>query len=166
MGGAPFRRLEKSRNCSSKKTSRGSIVILVDVNLLVYVGSPASLEHERAREWFEDRMNSGERVGLPWHSLFGFLRVATKRSVASESLAMNEALLFVEEWLEWDTVWVPEPTVEHLNIARRLLRQQPRSALVPDVHLAALAIEHGLTLCSNDLDFRLFPELRLHNPLE
>ena len=107
-----------------KKTSRGSIVILVDVNLLVYVGSPASLEHERAREWFEDRMNSGERVGLPWHSLFGFLRVATKRSVASESLAMNEALLFVEEWLEWDTVWVPEPTVEHLNIVGRLLRQQ------------------------------------------
>ncbi|MDO8677745.1 MAG: PIN domain-containing protein [Acidobacteriota bacterium] len=141
-------------------------MILVDVNLLVYVGSPSSPEHERVREWFEERMNSGERVGLPWHSLFGFLRVATKPSTVLGSLSMSEALLFVEEWLEWDTVWVPEPTVEHMKIAGRLLRDLPRSALVPDAHLAALAIEHGLTLCSNDRDFRLFPELRLHNPLE
>lgn len=141
-------------------------MILVDVNLLVYAGSPSSPEHDRAREWFEERMNSGERVGLPWHSLFGFVRVATKRSVASESLSMNEALLFVKEWLEWDTVWVPEPTVEHMTIVGKLLRASPRSALVPDAHLAALAIEHGLTLCSNDRDFRLFSELRLHNPLE
>jgi predicted nucleic acid-binding protein len=27
------------------------------------------------------------------------------------------------------------------------------SRLVPDAHLAALAIEHGLTLCSTDGDF-------------
>lgn len=141
-------------------------MILLDVNLLVYVGSPSSPEHERARAWFEDRMNSLERVGLPWQSLFGFLRVATKPSTALGSLSMSEALLFVEEWLEWDTVWVPEPTVEHMKIVGRLLRDLPRSTLVPDAHLAALAIEHGLTLCSNDLDFRLFAELRLLNPLE
>jgi predicted nucleic acid-binding protein len=28
--------------------------------------------------------------------------------------------------------------------------------LVPDAHLAALAIEHGLTLCSTDGDFAPF----------
>jgi len=37
--------------------------------------------------------------------------------------------------------------------------------LVPDAHLAALAIEHGLTLCSTDGDFARFPELRWLNPL-
>lgn len=139
-------------------------MILVDVNLLLYVGNKSSEEHDRTTAWFEDRMNSGERVGLPWHSLFGFLRTAT--GVARPPLPMNEALAFVEEWLEWDTVWVPEPTVEHMKIVGTLLRAVPRSSLVPDAHLAALAIEHGLTLCSNDRDFRLFPELRLHNPLE
>lgn len=139
-------------------------MFLVDVNLLIYVASPAAPEHERARVWFEDRMNSGERVGLPWHSLLGFLRIGT--SAVGPRLTMNEALEFVEEWLEWDTVWVPEPTVDHVTVVGRLLRQQPRSALVSDAHLAALAIEHGLTLCSNDAGFRLFPELRLHNPLE
>jgi toxin-antitoxin system PIN domain toxin len=139
-------------------------VILVDVNLLLYVGNEMAAEHEKASAWFEDRMNSGERVGLPWHSLSGFLRMST--SVIRPSLPMDTALAFVEEWLEWDTVWVPEPTVEHMKIVGRLLRDQPRSALVSDAHLAALAIEHGLTMCSNDTDFRLFPELRLHNPLE
>jgi predicted nucleic acid-binding protein len=37
--------------------------------------------------------------------------------------------------------------------------------LVPDAHLAALALDHGLTLCSDDLDFARFPTLRWFNPL-
>ena len=37
--------------------------------------------------------------------------------------------------------------------------------LVPDAHLAALALEHGLTLCSTDGDFARFPTLRYRNPL-
>ena len=38
--------------------------------------------------------------------------------------------------------------------------------LVPDAHLAALAIEHGLLLCSADGDFARFPDLRWLNPLD
>jgi hypothetical protein len=42
----------------------------------------------------------------------------------------------------------------------QLLRKVNVAAnLVPDVHLAALAIEHGLTLCSTDGDFARFPDL-------
>lgn len=37
--------------------------------------------------------------------------------------------------------------------------------LVPDAHLAALAIEHGLTICSSDTDFGRFRGVRWHNPL-
>jgi predicted nucleic acid-binding protein len=37
--------------------------------------------------------------------------------------------------------------------------------LVPDAHLAALALEHGLTLCSTDGDFARFSSLRYLNPL-
>jgi predicted nucleic acid-binding protein len=37
--------------------------------------------------------------------------------------------------------------------------------LVSDTHLAALAIEHGLTLCSMDGNFGRFPGLRWQNPL-
>ena len=37
--------------------------------------------------------------------------------------------------------------------------------LVPDARLAALALEHGLTLYSTDGDFARFPALRWINPL-
>jgi predicted nucleic acid-binding protein len=47
-----------------------------------------------------------------------------------------------------------------------LLRSGDISAdLVQDAHLAALAMENGLTLCSADSDFARFPGLRWENPL-
>jgi predicted nucleic acid-binding protein len=37
--------------------------------------------------------------------------------------------------------------------------------LIPDAHLAALAVEHGLTLCSTDGYFARFRPLRWLNPI-
>ena len=37
--------------------------------------------------------------------------------------------------------------------------------LIPDTHLAALAIEHGLALCSYDGDFARFKGLRWISPV-
>jgi predicted nucleic acid-binding protein len=37
--------------------------------------------------------------------------------------------------------------------------------LIPDAALAALAIEHGVTLASTDTDFARFRGLRWENPL-
>jgi predicted nucleic acid-binding protein len=42
---------------------------------------------------------------------------------------------------------------------------QLRGNLVADAHLAALAIEHGLTVCSADTDFARFAEVKWENPL-
>ncbi|MCC7111192.1 MAG: PIN domain-containing protein, partial [Deltaproteobacteria bacterium] len=48
----------------------------------------------------------------------------------------------------------------------RLIRSsQATGKLMPDAHLAALAIEHQLVLCTTDGDFARFDELRLENPL-
>ncbi|MEI8070788.1 MAG: PIN domain-containing protein [Planctomycetota bacterium] len=40
-----------------------------------------------------------------------------------------------------------------------------RAEHVPDAHLAALALEHGLAVVSADADFSRFPNLRLENPV-
>lgn len=37
--------------------------------------------------------------------------------------------------------------------------------LVYDAHLAAIAIQHGLEICSEDSDFARFPEVVWRNPL-
>jgi toxin-antitoxin system PIN domain toxin len=139
---------------------------LIDVNLLVYATNRGDPRSPRAAEWFDTLMNSGERVALPWHTLLGFIRVSTNPRSQKAALSMDAALEFVEDWLEWESVWVPEPTPNHFPLIAELLRAVPRHKLVPDAHLAALAISHGLTLCSTDVDFRLFKGLRLVNPLE
>jgi uncharacterized protein len=111
-------------------------------------------------------MNSGESVALPWSTLVSFLRLSTRTPARNPAFSMEEALQFVGEWLEWETVWTPQPTSRHYTVMAELLRAVPRTAMVSDAHLAALAIEHGLTLCSADMGFRMFPGLKFHNPLQ
>ena len=73
----------------------------------------------------------------------------------------------MEEWLTSPVVWIPQPTERHRGVLASLLTDAlARSNLVPDAHLAALAIEHGLTLCSTDRDFARFPSLRWEEPLQ
>jgi predicted nucleic acid-binding protein len=70
-------------------------------------------------------------------------------------------------WLDCDVTWIPQPTDQHREVLGELLDKVNVAAnLVPDAHLAALAIEHGLTLCSTDGDFARFPDLRWHDPLQ
>ena len=69
-------------------------------------------------------------------------------------------------WLQAERVWIPQPTERHQEILGGLLAAPGVHAnLVPDAHLAALAIEHGLILCSTDGDFARFAGLRWENPL-
>ena len=61
---------------------------------------------------------------------------------------------------------IPLPTEHHSEVLGDLFSDSDiRGNLVPDAHLAALAIEHGLLLCSTDGDFARFPGLRWENPL-
>ena len=69
-------------------------------------------------------------------------------------------------WLACEPVWTPTPTDRHPELLGGFLTLPGvHGNLVPDAPLAALAIEHGLTLCSSDGDFGRFPGLRWLNPL-
>jgi uncharacterized protein len=68
--------------------------------------------------------------------------------------------------LDHPRVWVPHPVEDHSSILARLIAATRATGnLIPDAHLAALAIGHGLLLCSADTDFARFPSLRWENPL-
>jgi uncharacterized protein len=55
----------------------------------------------------------------------------------------------------------------HPRIARELMASPGLGSRdVPDVQVAALAIEHGLVLCSHDRGFARFPGLRWLDPLD
>lgn len=139
---------------------------LVDANLLVYAFVRAFPQHQGACEWLEAVLNGDQRLGLPWPSLLAFVRIVSNPRIFPHPKPVAEAWRQVETWLDCPAVWVPLPTERHREVLRALLADAPLQAnLVPDAHLAALAIEHGLILCSTDGDFARFPALRWENPL-
>lgn len=142
--------------------------ILVDTNLLVYAALPAMQEHEAARSWLADRFgDDSELVGFCWPALYAFGRLVTSRRVMGEDAAtLPQAWEAAMAFLDQRNALLVEPGPVHPSLARELMATPGlRSDDVPDVQLSALAIEHGLTLCSHDHGFARFPRLAWHDPL-
>jgi toxin-antitoxin system PIN domain toxin len=140
--------------------------MLVDANLLLYAVNEDSNQHDAARDWLSQQLNGARRVGLPWQSLAAFLRIATHPRAFASPLSAREAWERIEEWLAAGPAWIPLPGPRHAEIIRDLIaRHDVRGNLIMDTMLAALAIEHGLTLHSTDGDFARFGGLRWVNPL-
>lgn len=141
-------------------------MILIDASLLIYAYVNTYRDHAKARDWLDNQLNGPGRVALPWASLLAFLRVVTNPRVHAIPAPTAEACDQIESWLFLSNVWTPDAGEHHGPLIIGLLRAtQARGNLVHDAHLAALAIEHGLTLCSTDRDFARFPGLRWIDPL-
>lgn len=141
-------------------------MILIDANILIYAHVSSFAQHNLARDWLDQQLNASARVGLPWTSLLAFLRLVTNPRVFEQPEAIRDAWEQVHTWLTSETVWIPQPTERHADILGEFLALPGvHGNLVPDAHLAALAVEHGLTLCSTDGDFARFQGLRWLNPI-
>jgi predicted nucleic acid-binding protein len=98
--------------------------------------------------------------------LLAFLRLGTNPRGFERAEPIADAWRQVLAWLDCGPVWIPQPAERHVELLGELLALPGVNAnLVPDAHLAALAMEHGLVLCSTDGDFGRFPRLRWTNPL-
>ena len=141
-------------------------MILVDANLLVYAHVASFEQHQRARAWLDEQLNGATAVGLPWPSLLVFLRLVTNARIFENPEPTTRAWAQVRAWLGCETVWIPLPGERHATLLSEVLATPGvHGDLIPDAHLAALAIEHGLTVCSTDTDFARFGNVRWTNPL-
>lgn len=141
-------------------------MILVDANILIYAHVNSFTQHNVARQWLDQQLNGSTPVGLPWASVLAFLRLVTNPRVFEHAESITDAWLQVRTWLASETVWTPQPTARHAELLGEFLALPGvHGNLVPDAHLAALAMEHGLTLCSTDGDFARFRGLRWINPI-
>ena len=139
---------------------------VLDANVLLYAYHPRSDHHDRSRSWLEETLSSPTPVRLAWWTIFAFLRISTSPRIFEQPLRMSEASSIVSSWLAVATVSILEPGERYWEIFHGLLRAaQVSGPLVTDAALAALAIEHGATLCTTDRDFARFPGLRTFNPL-
>jgi uncharacterized protein len=140
--------------------------MLIDASLLLYAVDSSSAFHPAASTWLESALNGAQRVALPWQSLTAFLRISTHTRAWDRPLDPVTATDLVADWLNVSTVWIPEPGPGYAEILLGLLHKyQLTGDLVTDAQLAALAIEHGLTVYSADSDFARFNELKWVNPV-
>jgi uncharacterized protein len=140
--------------------------MLVDANLLLLAVDADSQHHDRVASWLVGQLSGDRRVGLPWESLGAFLRISTHPRASNHPLTPAAAWGFVQDWLAVPNVWIPVPTDRHASVLGGLIdRYQLSGNLIPDAQLAALAIQHGLEICSADTDFARFTEVRWRNPL-
>jgi uncharacterized protein len=141
-------------------------VILLDANILIYAYSATSPFHGAAAEWLENVIGKGEQVGLSWSVIGAFLRITTHPRPLKEVASIATACATIDELLSYSNVVAIEPTASHWNIFKKILIQSQVSRnLVSDADLAALAIEHGAAICTNDKDFTRFAGLKIINPL-
>ena len=142
-------------------------MILPDVNLLLYAEDVDSRFNQRARVWWDAQLSGTEPVCLSWDTIAAFLRLSTHHGAFPEPLSQTTAISRVQTWLAQPYVRVIHPTENHWALFQLMLKDsQAVGKLVPDAHLAALAIEHGCVLFSADADFARFPKLKWKNPLK
>ena len=141
-------------------------MILIDVNLLLYAYDSSSSEHLTAKIWWEDALSATEIVGLPWHTILGFIRISTNHRILEQPFSLQQVTDIVDSWLSLPMVKLVGPDINHWQRFKVLLvNTQSPANYVPDAHLATLAIEYGATLYSTDRDFARFPGLQWRNPL-
>jgi uncharacterized protein len=143
-------------------------VTLVDTNLLIYATFADAPEHDRARAWLEERLAAAEgAIALCWPVVYAFLRLITSpRVFGPHALTVREGWTTAAAYLDQPAARLVTAGAGHATIAAELAGTPGlRSEDVPDVEIAALAIEHGLVLASHDHGFRRFSGLRVLDPL-
>ena len=136
-------------------------MILPDVNLLVYAVDESSTFHTAANAWLDEILSSTNPVGFCYPAILGFVRLVTNGRVFSNPLSLEEAANYVDRWLGQPNAGIVVPMSRHWPLVKELLRDAGTAGnLTTDAHIAALALEHGYTVYSNDADFGRFQKVK------
>lgn len=141
--------------------------MLLDVNILIYAIDSSSDRHEVARAWMADALTGESRVGFPWQTVGGFLRMCTHPRVFDRPLTGWQAWGVMDGWLASPVAWIPAAGASTVRILRQLMADgQPAGPRVTDMQLAALALEYSVPVVSADTDFQRFAGVTWVNPFE
>jgi toxin-antitoxin system PIN domain toxin len=138
----------------------------IDANVLLYASDASSPQHSRARAVVEEIAAGPGIVYLFWPAVMAYLRLATHPSVFARPLALSEVVANVEALLARPHVRTSGEGEAFWRRFRELATDaQPGGNLVPDAHLVALMVEHGVqTIVTRDRDFRRFPQVSIEDP--
>jgi toxin-antitoxin system PIN domain toxin len=142
-------------------------VTIIDANILLYAYNADAPQQAAASKWLANLLATSDTIGLPWVTIWAFLRICTNSRIWANPLHAQQAFAIVGEWLSQPGVVILQPGPRHAELLERIVvEHHATGALMTDAVLAAIAIEQGATLASSDQDFRRFRALRWINPLE
>ncbi len=138
----------------------------VDVNVLLYASDQANTRYNKAIQFLRSRESDPELFCISWPTLMAYIRISTHPSIFSQPLSPDEALGNVESLTGLPRVRVLLDDDGFLAIYRQVTGKFPvRGNLVPDAHLAALLLQHGVRkIYTADSDFKKFEFLEVENP--
>lgn len=138
----------------------------VDVNVLLYASDQAIPRYDKAIQFLQNRVSDPELFCICWSTLMAYIRISTHPSIFSNPLSPEEALENIENLLKQPRVRVLSEGEGFLAIYRQVSNNFPvRGNLVPDAHLAALLLQHGVRrIYTADSDFKKFEFLEVSNP--
>ena len=143
------------------------LMVLIDVNVLVYAHRLESANHAAFRRWLEELVNSDQAYGMAELVLAGFIRIMTHPKIFRFPTPLETTLRYAWELRSRPNCVIVAPGPRHWETFERLCRATgAKENRVPDAYLAALAIESGSEWITTDRDFSRFPGLRWRHPLQ
>jgi len=135
-------------------------MVLVDTNILLHVVNADSPDCTRTTAALEALVNGLENWALSWGILYEFLRVATHPRVFPNPMTLEQALIYVEEWISAENCTILVESDYHHQVLRDSLAEVARLSgnILHNFHHAVLMREHGIVeILTLDRDFRVFP---------
>lgn len=141
-------------------------MILPDVNVLVYAFRREADRHQRYAAWLAEVVAGGDEIALHDPALIGFVRIVTNPRIVSAPAPTALALEFVGRIrAARRSRWVPAGSAAWNRMQDLVDGDRGIGAnLVPDAHLAAVALVHGCRLATADRGFARFPGLDWYDP--
>lgn len=141
-------------------------MIALDTNILLHARREELAHHAAARALLGDLAEGHEPWALPWPCVYEFLRVVTHPRVFAPPTDLDTALDDLDSLLTSPSLVLLGEGVTHRSHLRRTVEAgRAIGNLAHDAHIAALALEHGVTeLWTLDRDFARFPGLQTRNP--
>lgn len=138
----------------------------LDANVLLYASDEASPLHAEARRFLDRCATGTEMLCLCWPVLMAYVRIATHPAVFTAPLSAAVAMSNVDSLLRLPQVRAIAEGSRFWECYGRLAAGVPiRGNLVPDAHVAAILIEHGVSVIfTRDRDFRKFDGITPRDP--
>ena len=109
---------------------------IIDANVLLYAYNKDAPQQTVAAQWLTTLLESGETIGLPWPTVWAFIRISTNSRVWPNPRPARETFAIIGEWFAQPGVVPVAPGPLHAEILERLIeRYGANGPLVTDAVL-------------------------------